>query len=353
MKNRILTWTVSLFLISIFLLSCGKEESPSENGVRPVKTMLITTPESTIMRVFPGVTLATNETVLSFQIPGQIIKFPVLEGDRIVKGTMVAELDPVIYQEKVNETSANLTRDKANFARATKLVNQGYLSVADYDRVRSAYLVSQANYNVALNDLNNTKLLAPFTGVIAKKNVNTYEYVIARQSIALLQDKNTIDMEINVPENIMLRIKSNQIDKEKIFATFDSIPNQIFSIKLKEFSTQADPQTQTFRIIFTMDKPKNINILPGMTVSIHASLGNNVAQTFYLIPSSAVFINESNQPSVWLIDKSTMKVKEIPVTTSSLSTDQIRVLNGLKPGDLIVTSGANFIHAGQEVKVLK
>src|SRR5260221_13138693 len=119
-----------IILISLIIVSCSSEDNTSKKNVRPVKTFLIQKAESTALRVFPGVTLASNETTLAFQIPGQIIKLPVLEGDSVNKGAILAELEPLKYQEQVNEAEAKLIRDKSNFQRASELVKAKHLSIA-------------------------------------------------------------------------------------------------------------------------------------------------------------------------------------------------------------------------------
>ncbi len=341
------------FLICIMLQSCGNDEKDQQKIVRPVKAFQVTQPQSTLMRVFPGITLAANETTLAFQVPGQIIKLPIFEGDQITQGQIIAELDNVKYQESVNELYAKLMRDKGNYDRANILIKSGHISVADYDKVKSAYLMTQANYNSALTDLNNAKLIAPFAGIIAKKFVKNYEYITAKQPIVLLQDKTNIDLEINVPEKDIVNLKSNEMKQRKMFAAFDALPKQNFNIKLKEYSSQADTQTQTFRIVFTMPKPENVNILPGMTVSIHVDMGQKSGENFYVIPSSAVFLDENHIASVWLIDKKTMHVKKRSVKTSTLIGDQIRIFSGLAPNDFIVISGVHYLTESQEVKIQK
>lgn len=192
-----------MFAITLSLLSCTEQEATQEEVIRPVKVMVISDSEANSSRQFPGITLASNESTLAFQVPGQIIKFPVLEGDRIKQGAVIAELDPIKYQEKVNETNAKLVRDQGNYERASKLVKDGHLSVSDYDKVKSSFLVSQANHNTAVNDLERTKLVSPFDGMIAKKMVKNYEFVNAMQAIVLLQDMDTIDLEINVPASVV------------------------------------------------------------------------------------------------------------------------------------------------------
>jgi RND family efflux transporter MFP subunit len=350
--NKIVNILV-LLVVTLSISSCNEESEKTKEIIRPVKVLLIGNSESTSLRVFPGVTLASNETTLAFQVPGQIIKFPVLEGDRILQDSIIAELDPVKYQEKVNETHAKLIRDKSNYERASVLVKDGHLSLVDYDKVKSAFLMSQAEYNTAKNDLDRTKLLSPFYGVVAKKMVKNYEYVTAKQPIILLQDVDTIDIEINVPENVVVSLKAHQADQENMFATYDAIPNQQFKLILKEYSSQADAQTQTFRIVFTMKRPSGFNILPGMTVSVHASLGNASAVNFYIVPSSAVFQDETNKPAIWIVDQKSRVVHKANVTVSTLSSDKIRILSGVKPGDMIVISGVHFLSEGQEVTILK
>ena len=102
-----------------------------------------------------------------------------------------------------------------------------------------------------------------------------------------------------------------------------------------------------------MSQPADLNVLPGMSLIVKATLPNPEAtSTYYLIPSSAVFTDSDKNPAVWIIDPTNNTVKKTQVRINRLTTDQIQVLSGLKTGDRVVTAGVHFLQEGQEVKPL-
>lgn len=350
-----LTIVATAALLTLSLTSCGKGDKPEKSVVRPVKTMIVSAPKKFIIRNFPGKVLATDQAKLAFEVSGRLIKLPILEGHKVKQGQMLAEIDPKSYQEKVNEAKARLVRREAEYKRAGTLVKDGYVSRTEYDQKRSSYLVAKANYNTALKDLNDTKVIAPFNGVIARRYVKNFENVKAKEVIILLQNIKQLDIEINVPENIILNLKSNPDDPIKPLAIFESAPGKEYSLKLKEFSAEADPETQTYRVLYTFPAPTDINVLPGMSVSVKIPIPDPLAgsKDHYIIPSEAVIDSPDGKPSVWLVDKKTMTVKRHVVQISRLENNEIRILSGLKQGDEIVVAGAVYLRENQKVSIMK
>lgn len=342
----------TLFLI-LNLAGCKNKEKKEKHIVKPVKTIVIAARTSTVERTFPGTVIASKETILSFQVPGQLQQLPILEGDRVKENQVIASIDSKKYELQVKEMEAKYIRTKADYQRASQLVGGGYISRADYDAKRAAFLTAEANLGTARRNLRDTKLFSPFDGVIAKKYVENYEFVKAKQPIAEVHDITHVDVIINVPESIIVRIRKNQL--QKIVAIFEAAPERQFNVKFKEISTKADPETQTYRLRFTMPAPKDINILPGMTVTVKAWIPDyrSGGKEYYVIPASSVFVDEKNQSSVWLVDEKTMTVKRVCVTTSRMSNGDIRVLKGLKPGNRVITAGAHFLKKGEKVSLMK
>lgn len=357
MPNKLRTplFLALLVCFSTALISCGDSDKQEKSLIRPVKTMTVADPLSTITRIFPGKVLATDEAKLAFEVPGQVIQLPILEGDKVKKGQMLAALEPKIYQEKVNETKAILVRSEAEYTRAGTLVKDGYVSKTEYDQKRAAYLVAKANFNAAEKDLKETKLVAPFDGIIAKRYVKNFENVKAKEVVILLQNIQQLDIEINVPENIIMNLRREKKQQIESTASFENAPNREFALKIKEFSAQADPETQTYRVIFSFPAPTDINVLPGMTASVKVPLPGSVksAESFYLIPSAAVFDGSDGKPSVWVVDKKTLTVKRRIITVSRFENGSVRVLKGLQPGDEIVTAGAVYLRENQQVSIMQ
>lgn len=350
-KNLCFIFTI-LCLLNI--IGCQDQPEQKKQVVKPVKTMVIKNPTAVTERNFPGKVLASQEAVLSFQVAGQIIELPILEGTLVKAKQLLGRLDPDKYQDRVKETEAKYIRAKAEYERAAHLVKGGYISQTEHDTKKSAYLVSQANYNTAKRNLADTYLYAPFTGLISKKYVEAYEHVQAKQAIFKIQDVSHVDIEVNVPENIMMNVKKDDDGRNKIFAVFSGSTKR-YPLKYKKLSTEADQETQTYRLVLTMPAPTDINVLPGMTVTVYAKLPdfNNQGSDFFLVPASAVFSGNDNKSYVWIVDPETMQVKKVAVTVTRLSGQSIHITQGVKPGDRIVTAGVHFLHEGQKIKLLE
>jgi len=346
--------------IVIVLWGCSDNGEPAKKLVRPVKVMTIKKSETQIERIFPGKVLASKEAELSFLVPGKLIELLYLEGQSVKKRQKLAALDAVKYQEAVNQANANYIRTKSHYERAKVLVEKKFLSEAEFDDKKAAYLTAKAKLNSAKKDLSETVLYAPFSGVISVKHVDNYEQVKAKQPIYKLQNLSYVDIEINVPENVMAHIRSDDKDKskkdsDKVVVIFDFFPDKSYPVDLKEYSSQADPETQTYRVVLKMPAPKDVNILPGMTANVKTMLPDfkSGGEAFIVIPSSAVFSNKEKQSYVWLLDPNSMTVKKHAIKVSRMADSNIHVLSGLKPGDKIVTAGVHFLQEGEKVSILE
>jgi RND family efflux transporter MFP subunit len=353
MRKRLYLLPVILALIFL-LANCGKKAEKPKSIVRPVKSMLIKKRGDIITRNFPGKVIANKKSKLSFRVAGKLIELPVLEGDKLKKGQLVARLDPKRFKDQVDETHARYIWAKSQYERAQKLIKGNFISKSDYDKTRSDFLIVKSNLETAKRDLSYTYIYAPFAGYVATKYVDNHEFVKEKQPIIYLQYIAKIDIEINVPENLMINLKDSDPQREPV-AIFEPIPNKEFKVTLKEFSADADPETRTYRVIYTMLQPKDVNILPGMSASIRVGVPDYKGGTdkFIRIPSSAVFMSANNETSVWLIDSKNMTLKRQPIKVSRLSDKDIHVISGLEPGQRIVTAGVHFLKEGEKVRLLK
>lgn len=353
-KSYALGWLAFFLIFTCCLVSC-KSAGEDQPLVRPVKTLVVGNPVDFTTRTFPGRILATKEAKLAFEVPGRLIQLPVLEGDSVKAGQLLAEIDPKIYQEKYNQTQAVLIRTQAEYGRFSQLVKNGYVSRTDYDQKRAEFLVAEANFNTAAKDLKDTKILAPFSGIISRKYAKNFENVKEKQIIFLLQDLNQFDIEMQVPESLILTLKSNQKPVKSLQAVFEAAPTKSYALKVKEFSSEADPQTQTYRVLATFPAPKDLNVFPGMSVNVIAKIQDSSKNTtsYFLIPTEAVFDGPDNQPSVWVLDSQSSTVKRRAVKISRLEQNEIRVLSGLKPGERIVIAGAAYLRENEKVSILK
>jgi RND family efflux transporter MFP subunit len=409
-----------------FLTACDETEEsqvPAAKAVpRLVKTMVLTSPEVKTSERAPGKVLASQRADLKFQVPGQLIEFPVKESQKVEKDALLARLDPRDYktnlakvnsaiaqaraqlkamkagarpedvrvlQAEVSAARARYQEAKQQYERYQDLWDRRVISKAEYDRQQSAYNVAKAQLNTAKqklqkgkvgarsediqamrsqikgllaqreeaqNAVDDTYLKAPFAGVIAKKFVENFQNVESKDPILSLQDISRLDIVINVPEQILISAKEPEF--YQFVAVFEVAPERQFPLEIKEYKTEADPKTQTYRAVFTMHAPDDLRILPGMTTTVvvtekpvaNQTSASKASPTF-LVPVTAVFSDELKKQYVWIVEPNTLTVQQREVKVGELTQQSIQVVNGLQLGERIVTAGVHFLQEGKKVKL--
>ena len=137
------------------------------------------------------------------------------------------------------------------------------------------------------------------------------------------------------------------------FVTASTIPDQKFPVKIKEYSTEADSVTQTYRVTLVMPQDPNHKFYPGMSVTFFPDEGkaDKLQQGKYLLPISAVTADEKDQHHVWVVDENTMQVQIMPVTVGQMVGDKIEVLSGLQPGMRIVSAGVSYLRPNMKINL--
>ncbi|MCU7842993.1 MAG: efflux RND transporter periplasmic adaptor subunit [Candidatus Thiodiazotropha sp. (ex Monitilora ramsayi)] len=351
----------SLILASTLLTACSKPPPPpSAEVVRPVKTFLIETAGTGGIRSFPARIDAGRKAEMSFRVSGKVAKLSVKEGDRVDKDQVVASLDPTDYRIKYNDRKANFDKTEKNFKRAQELVKKGNISKMDFDRLEADYKSATSALESAQQDLNYTKLTAPFSGNIAKRHIQAFEEVQAKQIIFDLQDLTQLEVKFDVPENLLRGIQGVN-DRDAVrdrkpiptFVSFSDNPEERYRLKFREVSTKADANTQTFEVTYTMEEIDGVTILPGMTANVTADLSSlNSEDVIHTVPSSAIVGDYKLDPTAWVVDEESMTVNPQPVKVGRLLGDRIQVLEGLEEGDRIVTAGTPFLIDGMKVTIM-
>lgn len=342
---------------------CKPSEPVEEQApLRFVRTQLISTTAKSINTELPGVVAANQEAELSFRISGKIEKLLVKEGDAVSQGQLLAELDSSDIRIQLKSDQAQYDRALADFNRGKALVGKGTISQADYNQLESSLAGAEAALESTKQNLLYSTLEAPFSGVIAKRSIDNYEEVQAKEGILTLQDVSTIDIKIDIPESIMIRTDKTQTPD--VVAIFDAIPNQTFPLTLKEVATQADRETNTYEVTMSMPRVEGFNILPGMSVTARATKKgstntNGTAQIY--VPAHAIledstgrFAFVANLPKGENDTKGEKAtVERRSVVTGALSSLGLEVISGLSQGDHLVIAGMSKMYDGLEVRLIQ
>ncbi|KZL17874.1 putative efflux pump periplasmic linker TtgA precursor [Pseudovibrio axinellae] len=357
---RLHSYIVSAGVLLLGLASCG--EAPHTSApevVRPVKTFEVLTPESGGKRSFPARIESQRRAEVSFRVPGTIVELPVKEGEAIEKGETIAQLDSTDFELVVQEREAELFRADRDFERIKPLAERGFSTVREKDRREYNLKSAKASLDMAKQDLAYTTLKAPFDGRIAKRLVENYEEVQAKEVIIELRDLKALEVKFDVPEQIMLLVReaSEELKETRIepdvIVFFDAAPNNRYALEFKEVAATADPATRTFEATYIMPTPDDINVLPGMTANVVIDLTKYIrAANVTFIPSEAVMSTNDLEPHVWIVNAESRALEKRHIKVGDLRGNQIAVTDGLEPGDRIVTAGVPFLVEGMKVSLM-
>ncbi len=333
-------------LVAVLASGCEKEPEATPEVARSIKMLDLGAAGAGGKLEYPGQVAAAQHSDMSFEVPGRMTKFPVNEGQVVTAGQILGSLDPRDFQNEVNAQVATRNAARAEYDRMTALYETGAASGSDLDVARRNFEVAVSAVDTARKALEDTKLRAPFAGTVARKLVEDYANVQAKQVVLILQDTSGLEVTIALPERDWITYAkpdpavtmAQRSEKYDPTVTIASLPDRPIPARFKEVATTADPVTRTYAVTFSFDPPEGLRVMPGMTARITATLPQNETGGF-LIPANAV-VSDSQSPSfVWVVDSESMRVERRPVEVGDLSGSNIVIRSGLASGDVVAISG--------------
>jgi len=350
---KILFFTFALFQ----LISCEHSTGPVETQktLRLVRTLTVTMPSQNFWREFPGVVDAAQKAELGFRITGKLKKLLANEGDLVKKNQLLAQLDATDQNIQLKSRQAEYNQAHGDFDRGRTLIKKNLISRSDFNKLQAQNATAKANLETAKQNLEYTFLRAPFNGRIAKRYIENYEEVSAMQVVYALQDLSSMTIKVDVPESVMILVREG--GKPEVNAIFDAIPDQQFPLSLKEVSSQADKDTNTFEVTFSMPAIEGYNVLPGMSVTVRGQRDPDraVDNGNVFVPAHAV-LGDREGRFVYLVAVSGDAkgiVERRAVETGDLSNLGIEIISGLTVGDKVITAGMSKMSSGLEVRLAR
>ena len=339
-------WQRSFFY---FVLFSQSENLPVKATIRPTCTAIAKPILDADIHEFPGEVQACRRAELAFSVSGVLEEVYATQGRKFTQGQLLAKLDQRDFQHELALAKVKCHEAQQIFARAQTLrkASPGAISRNDYERLEATSLAAEVRVQVCEKKLQDSVLLAPFDGVIAKRYVENHESIQAKQPVLSLQDLSLIEIVIQVPERLLA--KGGLQNFRDLAVRFNAESEHWRDVSVREYRMQSDPICRTYDVILTLPQPKDVKILPGMTATIRGNVRHQKGETGNsqsgaIVPIESVGIDNNGKNFVWIISPAGGKPQKSLIEVGQLHKDGIEVLSGIQAGQHVAVAGLHSLN---------
>jgi len=307
--------------------------------------------------VLSGTVVPRVESQMAFRVSGRIVERPVDVGAQVKAGAMLVRLDEVPFRLAVDEAEALLAQEQGTLGRVERdvqrhrsLVESGAIARADFDALetlqstaRAGVQAARSRLQQARNNLIYSTLSAPVEVTVAAVHAEVGQVVQSGMPIMQVAFSGRREVQMDVPEVQVAAIAVGQ----SVSVSLLSSASEVLEGKVREIAPMADPATRTFRVRVTLDSlPASARL--GMTAAVQ--INSLISQPHVRLPLTALF-QKDRQPAVWVLAPGSEHVRLRSVKVGVLATDTFSVIDGLVPGEEVVTAGVHRLDEQQKVQV--
>jgi RND family efflux transporter MFP subunit len=344
---------------TLLLSACEEEAPPVAERVRAIKTFTVTEAAGGNVRRYSGTILAADRTSLSFAASGSVESVAVNQGDRVQAGQLLAALDPKPFQLDVDAARADVRSAKATLEqealaldRQRILFKKKIAAKAAYDKAAAAEAAAREEVNVvesklalAVRNLEKAKLIAPFDGIIATRDVEPFVEVSAGQTLFEINSDGTLELVLSVPDAQIGRLTVGQ----DLAIDVGTVAECGCAGEIVEIGATSGPANAVdVKAIFFGAPP---DLLPGMSGEATITVAGPGTARGYLVPLDAIAPaeTETGQGFVFKYSPESETVTKVPVSAGEGRENLLEVVEGVEPGDVIAAAGVSLLRDGQKV----
>lgn len=339
MKTKHLLTAVLVSTVLIMTFGCSsQDDAPEVEEVEMTGKIYVQTAPAEQKSIQEYIELtgkleAVQEAYISPGTPMRIEDILVEEGDYVQKDQLLVRMDDAQLQQ----AEAQFLATQKEYHRMQELKKSGSISQQAFDQTEAAYKAAKAAYELLKS---NTEIKAPFSGVITAKYQNAGEYFnsMSAPGILHLLNLDELKVKINVSDKDIPMLKKGQ--SANIFV--DSYSDEVFFGTVSYVASAADPLSGTFPCDVTV---KNIDYMlkPGQFAKVQVILREK--ENTIVVPQTAVV----NSNVVYVIKDN--KAYKRDVVLGLQNEDEVEILEGIEPGEIVAIAGNAVLRDGAEVVV--
>ncbi len=334
----------------LLLAACGEDKAVTKaaaDEIHPVQ--VVTVQQENLQRTINavGTVRYRRETPLGFTTPGKVATVRFEEGDFVKRGALLAALDTTSVGADVSVATAERDRARSEFERLRSLYADGWVTKARYEAAEATVKAADARVRQAGFASGTAQLYAPSSGVVLTRNVQPGQIIAAGTPALILGEGD---------EGFVFRVPIIDRDASKLRVgmaadiSIESLDGAPITAMISEIDGRANEATGAFTVQFRLANRPQLRSgqIGTATIKLPAADSGSTLQ----IPASALFGVRTGEGLVYVVDaKSRVETRNVAI--ERVTDEFVIVSGGLKPGDVIVTSGLEKLRTGSKVRAIK
>ncbi len=286
-------------------------------------------------------TLRAEEAVeIQTEVNGKIAAINFTEGQRVKAGDVLVKIDDSSLQANLRRAQAR--RELAGFReqRLARLVEEGGVSKQDYDEARGELSVLDAEADFIRADIKKTEIRAPFDGVAGIRFVSVGAYVNPAARIATLQGITHLKVDFSVPERYAPRVKPGDPIRFTVAGSKQTYTGEVYAVE-----PRIDVSTRSV-LLRAICRNLDGTLLPGTFARVQYTVQQSEASL--LVPAISILAGLEERH---VFVEREGKARRVKVIIGARTNSHVQIVEGLKDGDVVLTSGVQQLRDGAAIRV--
>jgi membrane fusion protein (multidrug efflux system) len=287
--------------------------------------------------------LRSNESViLRPEVSGRIATIGFKDGQLVRKGQLLVGLDATLNEAEVAQAQAEYDLAMSNLKRSEDLASRKFISSSAQETAASNAQVAEAKLKVAQARLSKMRIVAPFDAAVGIRSVSLGDYVKDGTDLVNIEDVRILKVDFRLPERNFSQIGVGQT----VEVVADALPGERWQGLIEAINPKIDANGRSLEIRARLENTSG-KLRPGMFVRVRVIVGERA--NALLVPEEAI-VPQGEQFFVYKVVEGT--ARRVPVKIGVRRDATVEVVQGLAPGDQVVTAGMRLSRDGQPVRIL-
>ncbi|MCF6765392.1 efflux RND transporter periplasmic adaptor subunit [Thiotrichales bacterium 19S3-7] len=336
-RNYLLSLMTSFFMATT--ISHANTNTPISVNVATAK--VITVPDE-IKAV--GHIQAIQQVNLSFGNDGKLMEKYFNNGDRVLKGEVIAKLDTTQDEADLESLQAKLNIAQQTYQRMQILAKSGAVSKETLDQKKAILVEAKTEIDKQKNELQNDILVAPFSGVLSSFIYDVGAYITSGTTLVQLTQQAPVKVEFSLPANLKPELALG----DQVLVNSSTYPKRTFHGVVSYLSPTINSATGTIALEAKIPNQDYL-LTPGMFVSVSQLINSN--RKILTVPDTAVQADQNGQ-FVYVVNKDNT-VEKVYIKQGLVRDDWAQILHGISPGTVVVSIGAFKLTDGNHIIISK